>query len=546
MTDGPSSPRSPPFSPCRRSGAPEYREAVAARALVALVLLAAAAAADKDPFRPIKVPGKIAEEVEPKLPKGIVTEAAPFDALVRKLLEPYEKDFEERRQAVAALDPARMKAAFAAMAKENADWRKRLARVEADYAEVFNRGWMEASEKQRDTRKLAAVLVPFYRTLLLRNRAVAEAASPGADALASPDEELRRAAARALRPEGGASALAALLRAAKDDASPRVRAAALAALLRWKISEMRAAPVAALADPAWEVRALAIAILARAKLVEAVPSLVDALAREKGRLRKDIDDALFALTGIKMYGDAGLWRDWLASNGEWIAAKAKELADALEYEKTLEAWGEEGPGEEGDEEKRKGHTSAFYGITTQSRRVVFVVDISQSMKDPAGAKPAAATGGKGAYASPKGDTKLDIAKWQLHRAIEDLPDDAVFGIIVYSESYKAWEEDLVAANARGKKKAHAFVDGIEGNGTTNISDSLDRALDSGADTIFLLSDGDPNRGRVSGLDALLAELLGRNRMLRVVIHTVGIGEVEGSAFLKELARATGGRYVGFR
>lgn len=50
----------------------------------------------------------------------------------------------------------------------------------------------------------------------------------------------------------------------------------------------------------------------------------------------------------------------------------------------------------------------------------------------------------------------------------------------------------------------------------------------------------------SGLDALLAELLERNRLLRVVVHTVGIGEVEGSAFLKELARRTGGRYVGFR
>jgi hypothetical protein len=519
---------------------------VVARALAPVLLLAAAAAADRDPFRPIKVPAQIAEEVEPKLPPGIVTEAAPFDALVRKLLEPYEKDFDERRKAVAALDAGKLKAAFGVMAKENADWRKRLARVEADYAEVYNRGWMEASEKQRDTRKMAAVLVPFYRTLLLRNRAVAEAASPGADALASPDEELRRAAARALRPSGGADALASLLKAAKGDASPRVRAAALASLLRWRISEMKAAPVTALRDDAWEVRALAVAILARAQLVEAVPALIDALAAEKGRLRKDIDDALFALTGVRMYGDVDLWRNWLASNGDMIARRAKELADAGEYEKSLEAWGGDGAGEEGDEEKRKGHTSAFYGIATQSRRVMFVVDISQSMKDPAGAKPGATTGSRNPFASPAGGTKLDIAKWQLHRAIHDLPDDAVFGIVVYSESYKSWEEELVAANARGKKKAHAFVDGIEGNGTTNISDSLDRALDSGADTIFLLSDGDPNRGRVSGLDALLAELTERNRMLRVVIHTVGIGEVEGSAFLKELARATGGRYVGFR
>jgi hypothetical protein len=516
------------------------------RVVLPLLLLAAAAAADRDPFRPLKVPASLAEDVEPKLPPGIVTEAAPFDALVRELLKPYERDFEERRAAIAGLDAARLKAAFGAMAKENADWRKRVARVEALYAEVYNRGWMEASEKERNTRKATAVLVPFYRTLLLRNRAVAEAASPGADALASPDEELRRAAARALGRAGGEAAP--LLKTAKNDPSPRVRAEALAALLRWKVSEMKAAPVAALLDEAWEVRALAIAILVRARLVEAVPALVQALAAEKGRLRKDIDDALFALTGVRMYGDPALWRDWLSANGETVARKARELAEAGEYDRAvgpLEAWEGDGAGEEGDEAKRKGHTSAFYGIPTQSRRVMLVVDISLSMEEPAGAKPAT-TGDKNPYAAPKGGTKLDIAKWQLHRAIHDLPDDAVFGIIVYSESYASWEQELVAANARGKKKAHAFVDGINANGTTNISDSLDRALDSGADTIFLLSDGDPNRGRLSGLDALLAELVERNRLLRVVIHTIGIGEVEGSAFLRELARRTGGRYVGFR
>jgi len=276
-----------------RSGLPEYRGAVIARVLVPALLVAATAGAAGDPFRPLKLPSaaSLAKEVEPQLPQGIVTEAAPFDALVRKLLEPYQKEFAERREAIRGLDAAKLKAAFGVMAKENADFGKRLARVEADYAEVYNRGWMEASEKERDTRKMAAVLIPFYRTLLLSNRAVA---------------------------------------------------------------------------------------------------------------------------------------------------------------------------------------------------------------------------------------------------------------IVYSESYRSWEDGLVPANARGKKKAHAFVDGIVGNGTTNISDSLDRLLESGADTIFLLSDGDPNRGRVSSLDALLTEFLGRNRMLRVVIHTIGIGEVEGSAFLKELARRTGGRYVGFR
>ena len=57
---------------------------------------------------------------------------------------------------------------------------------------------------------------------------------------------------------------------------------------------------------------------------------------------------------------------------------------------------------------------------------------------------------------------------------------------------------------------------------------------------------DPNRGRVSDLKALLEEFVARNVRGRVVVHTVGIGEAAGSTFLKELAKRTGGRYVGFK
>jgi Mg-chelatase subunit ChlD len=137
----------------------------------------------------------------------------------------------------------------------------------------------------------------------------------------------------------------------------------------------------------------------------------------------------------------------------------------------------------------------------------------------------------------------------------------VFNIIVYSESYKLWDPEMVDASARGKKKAHRFIDQLNGNGTTNIADSLDRVLeligvtfgpgadrrdDLAADTIYLLSDGNPNRGRVSDLGALLDEFLERNRLARLVVHTIGIGEAAGSTFLKDLARRTGGSYVGFQ
>jgi len=514
-----------------------------------VLLVAAATAAAGDPFKPLRLPGKkrVQKEIVPRLPSGIVIESGPFDTLIRRLLEPYKEQMEKRREGIAALDGAKLKAAFKVLARENAELRKRIAGIEAAYAAVYNRGYMESGEKARRTRKLAAVLVPLYRTLLMRNAVIAGKARP--KAIDAADPEMRAAAAAAMGGTGTDAALTAIRKALEFDAAPIVRVRALEALLAWKVAVVKDAVIAALKDRHWQVRALAIAVCVRSNLVEAVGPMIEALASETGRLRKDLDDALFRLTGTRLYGDVGLWQDWWLSNADAMAKKAQELEKAGHYDKALgplEDWEGDDADADADETKRKGATSAFYGITTLSKRLVFVIDISRSMNDAAQAKPAATTGQKNKYAAPKGNRKLDIAKWQLHRAIQDLPKDAAFNVVVYSESYKVWEKELVAATPRGKKKAHKFVDQINGNGTTNIGDSLDAALDQDADTVFLLSDGNPNRGRVSDLEKLLTQLLKRNRRARRVIHTIGIGEVEGSSFLKDLARRTGGRYVGFR
>lgn len=509
----------------------------------------AASAAPRDPFRPLRLPSRkrIQQEIVPGLPPGIVIESGPFDRLIQRLLQPYTEQLEGRRDGIGALEGARLKVAFKVLAKENAELRKRIAGVESEYAAVYNRGYMESGEKARRTRKLAAVLVPFYRTLLLRNAVIAGKARP--KSLDVSDPELRAAAVVGLARSGTEAALAATRKALEFDASPLVRLRALEALMSWKIAVVKDAVILALGDRHWQVRALAIAICVRAHLVEAAGPMIEALAQETGRLRKDLDDALFRLTGTRLYGDVGLWRDWWQSNAEAIAKKAQELAKAGQYDKPLgplEDWDEGDEGAAADESKRKGATSAFYGITTLSKQLVFVIDISRSMNDAAQAKPAAATGKQDAYPAPRGNRKLDIAKWQLHRAVQDLPKDAVFNIVVYSESYRVWEQEPVVATPRHKKRAHKFIAQLNGNGTTNIGDSLDAALEQDVDTLYLLSDGNPNRGRVSDLNQLLEQLLRRNRRARRVVHTIGIGEAEGSSFLKELARRTGGRYVGFR
>jgi len=514
------------------------------RKLAILLVLVCSAVADdyQEAFKPLRLPkpAKLEKQLAPRLPAGIVIEAAPFDRLVAGLLKPHSERLGQREKLIAGLTDRRLLAAFKLLAKETAEYAKRIAAVETAYAEHYNKGFNARSAGAKRTRKLASVLLPFYRTLILRNARIAAAARPGEAGLSAPDPALRAAAVRV------SSDIEAVKKAAREDKQEGVRAAALLSLLRFPIAAIKGAVIAALGDSAWRVRALAVAICVHARLVEAAGPLIEALGKEPGRLRKDIDDALFALTGVRMYGDLDLWKKWWAANRERNARKAAELAAAGEQDKP--------PGgleavelEEGDESKRKGGTSAFYGIRTLSKRIVFVVDISRSMQDPAHAKPAATSGRKkDRYPAPGGASKLDIAKWQLHRAIEGLPKGAVFGVVVYSESYAVWEDELLAATPRNKKKAHKFVEGLKGNGTTNICDSLDKASELGPDTIFLLSDGDPNRGRLSDLDALLEEFLERNVRARIVLHSIGIGEAAGSTFLKQLARRTGGRYVEFR
>ncbi|MHC4340461.1 MAG: HEAT repeat domain-containing protein [Planctomycetota bacterium] len=550
------------------------------RILILLFLAAVAAGGDAElrkrfrtAFKRLRIqkPAQAEKKIVPALPKGIVTEPEPFHDLIRGLSAPLAGQLAEREavvkelQAHPTMETAKLlRSALAIQAKERALLEKSIADVEQSYAGVYNRGIMEAGANAARTRRLAAVLIPHYRELLqksveLRGRMAAVFAGmrQGAElawltgaALSDRDAAVRLAAIEGLERMQAEPAREALRGALLRDPDAENRTRALGALMVFKVALVKEAVIASLGDKAWEVRTLAIAICARANLVEAVAPLIEALARERGRLRKDIDDALFALVGVRMQGDVELWRNWIAANGEKVTRRAKELTESGEYEKPLgpvRAWEARDAEEDAETPERlKGRTSAFYGIRTLSNRILFIVDISRSMKDRSQSNPGTITGKRHPYARPTGETKLAIARWQLHRAVHDLPSDAHFNILVYSESYKVWQEKMTLATKGAKKKAHLFVDGLNGNGVTNICDPIEKALRFPADTIFLLSDGNPNRGRITDLNRLLDHLRKRSALRRVVYHTVGIGEVADSSFLKELARRTGGHYVGFR
>ena len=75
---------------------------------------------------------------------------------------------------------------------------------------------------------------------------------------------------------------------------------------------------------------------------------------------------------------------------------------------------------------------------------------------------------------------------------------------------------------------------------------------NGADTIFLMTDGRPNTGRIEKPEDILAELKKVNRLRKLTIHTICVGEIPPGGptpdspdpvFLKKIADQNNGDFV---
>jgi Mg-chelatase subunit ChlD len=116
---------------------------------------------------------------------------------------------------------------------------------------------------------------------------------------------------------------------------------------------------------------------------------------------------------------------------------------------------------------------------------------------------------------------------------------------------------MVEASKKKKDDAFEWIEKkVVADGNTNIYDALeqafniisatkeDRNLRKGADTIFLMTDGLPNRGKFMDQDLIISESKKLNATRKITIHTIGVGEGHDSTFLRNLAAANGGQYIG--
>jgi len=177
-------------------------------------------------------------------------------------------------------------------------------------------------------------------------------------------------------------------------------------------------------------------------------------------------------------------------------------------------------------------TARFYDIPVAGSRVAFVLDCSASMSG----------------------SNIESAVAELTGAVKSLRSSQRFGVVRFEEKVWTWREDLVRATPAQKWAFVRSLDRVETQHYTNIFDALERAFgwagqgrfavapSPGLDEVFLLSDGEPNRGRLREPDSICARVAQWNERARVRLHAVALGEVAKPLLLR-LAGENGGTCV---
>jgi hypothetical protein len=295
-------------------------------------------------------------------------------------------------------------------------------------------------------------------------------------------------------------------------------------------------------DVRWTIRAAVVAALENTPSKEGIDAIVKRMVKEEGRLKDDCARALKALTGKDLPANPEMWRVWWEQNREKWAGKPPPADES------------KAPNPLADNSKpaEPDRRTGFFGLTIESKRVVFVIDVSGSMKEK--------VGGSGPDAK---STKAELAKAELKRVVAALEDGTSFDIVFFSSAIRIWKPEMQTADVKTRRDAQDYVDGVEIIGGTNTYDALEAAFaigdmgkgkkreadptgDARVDTIVFLSDGKPSVGRTTDPDAIRTAVRGWNKTRRIAVHAIAFGAEKDAAdpkFMKGLADDTGGKFV---
>jgi HEAT repeat protein len=305
---------------------------------------------------------------------------------------------------------------------------------------------------------------------------------------------------------------------------PELRNLAIQALGATRDASYLPALIAALDDANWSTRIAALEALEHMRSKDAVTAIIARMAKEDGRVQHEFANALWRLTGQPFQSNAEGWGKW------WEGARDKFVfltEDQLANVRT---------GEEDWRLKQETHVKTeFFGIKIISHKVIFIIDISGSMNE----------GVLNEYQGMKGQSRIEIAKTELEKCVEGLDASAFFNIIIFSTGVEKWiDGGLTAATKKNRDEAKAYIEKIGANGGTNLYDAVELAFeDKDVDTIFIMSDGEPNLGKESDPVVIREHVKAWNEHRGIVINTIQVaGQFQ---ILDWLAEDSGGTHVKF-
>lgn len=299
-------------------------------------------------------------------------------------------------------------------------------------------------------------------------------------------------------------------------------------------------------DKIWQVRSAAAFGLATMRCKAVIPVLIDGLDAELKR-KKDpwamdvrLHKLLEGLTGQSVVrGTVKPWRAFWKAEGASFAVRPKPAL--------------------GEKPKEDDRYDRFFDLSIESDRVLFVLDFSGSMAEPATLKPDGETTAGGSAGLTT--TKADLVVKELKKLVMSLPDGALVNFVVFSDDVRIWRADgkvpaLVELDDESRDDLMGnFLDGLRPNGPTNLYDALQAALgfggrglydkyyEAGFDTLYVISDGAPTAGPVTDKEEIRRRVREANDLRKITIHCITFGDQNDTAFLGPLAEENGGRHI---
>jgi hypothetical protein len=165
--------------------------------------------------------------------------------------------------------------------------------------------------------------------------------------------------------------------------------------------------------------------------------------------------------------------------------------------------------------------------------VILIIDVSLSMNEQL----------EGEYNGKAGQTRIEVAKAEMDKAIQSLEPAAFFNVIAFSSDVTRWlEGGLQAASQKNRDEAQAFVDKTLLAGGTSTYDALKIFWTPTSTLIFFLSDGEPTTGEEVDPIVMHAHVKRWNKHRGIVINAIARWESTTSSMAAE---DSGGAYKSY-